>query len=81
MQDRQLYEQVLGIHSPWYVERVELKLDKGKGALRVYLDHQQAQTWRCAECGKDCAFWGLALTLNARVRPVIFGSSAAMKGK
>ena len=40
MQDRQLYEQILGIRSPWYVDRVELKLDKTPGAVRVYLNHQ-----------------------------------------
>ncbi len=38
MQDRQLYEQILGIRSPWYVERVELQLDQGKGTVRVYLE-------------------------------------------
>ncbi|MGE4002435.1 MAG: hypothetical protein AB7I48_19695 [Planctomycetaceae bacterium] len=26
MQDRQLYEQILGIASPWFVERVELNV-------------------------------------------------------
>ena len=30
MQDRKLYEQILGIESPWYVERVELKLECGQ---------------------------------------------------
>ena len=40
MQDRQLYEQILGIHSPWYVDRVELQLDKAPAAVRVYLNHQ-----------------------------------------
>ena len=52
MQDRQLYEQILGIRSPWYVERVELQLDKGKGAVRVYLEHHDQQ-WPCSECGQE----------------------------
>ena len=44
MQDRQLHEQILGIRSPWYVERVELQLVKnGKGAMRAYRDHPTAQ--------------------------------------
>ena len=43
MQDREVYEQILGIRSPWRVERVELKLDKGKGAVRVYLERGQDQ--------------------------------------
>ncbi len=30
MQDRQLYQQILGIESPWVVERVELKLEDGE---------------------------------------------------
>jgi transposase len=57
MQDRQLYEQILGIQSPWYVERVELKLDGGKGAVRVYLEHQQDRSWPCSECGQDCGLY------------------------
>ena len=58
MQDRQLYEQILGIRSPWYVDRVELQLDtNGKGAVRVYLDHQYDQPWLCSECGQECALY------------------------
>jgi hypothetical protein len=29
MQDRQLYEQILGIGAPWHVERVELRFTIG----------------------------------------------------
>ncbi len=57
MQDRQLYEQILGIRSPWYVERVELQLDQGKGAVRVSLEHRQEQRWPCPECGRECALY------------------------
>jgi len=57
MQDLQLYEQILGIQSPWYVERVELKLDGGKGAVRVYLEHQQNRVWPCSECGQECGLY------------------------
>ena len=57
MQDRQLYEYILGISSPWYVERVELKLDKSPGAVRVYLNHQPDATWSCAECGQSCVLY------------------------
>ena len=28
MQDRQLYEQILGISLPWFVDRVDLNLEK-----------------------------------------------------
>ena len=57
MQDRELYEQILGIRSPWYVERVELKLDKGKGAVRIYLEHRQDWLWPCSECGQECPLY------------------------
>lgn len=57
MQDRQLYEQILGISSPWYVERVELKLDERPGAVHVYLEHQPEASWSCAECGQACVLY------------------------
>jgi transposase len=49
MQDRELYRQILGIHAPWFVERVELRL--GEGEVHVYLDHDEMLSWPCAECG------------------------------
>ena len=52
MQDRQLYEQILGITSPWFVEDVELKLDESE--VRVHLSHRQDAVWRCPECGREC---------------------------
>jgi hypothetical protein len=48
MQDREVYEQILGIGSPWYVDRVELQLEKIPAAVRVYLKHRQ-QAWPCPE--------------------------------
>lgn len=57
MQDRQLYEQILGIHSPWYVQRVELQLGEETGRVQVYLEHQPDQQWPCPECGKECAIY------------------------
>lgn len=41
MQDRQLYQQIPGITSPWTVDRVESKPEEN--ALNVYLKH--AETW------------------------------------
>lgn len=52
MQDRQLYEQILGIASPWFVDCVELKLDQGE--VRVYLAHREDAVWCCPECGREC---------------------------
>jgi transposase len=51
MQDRELYRRILGIESPWYVERVDLKLAEGE--VHVYLEHQEVGHWVCSECGAD----------------------------
>lgn len=53
MQDRQLYQQILGISSPWEVASVELKLEAGD--IHVQLSHAADTTWCCAECGKACS--------------------------
>lgn len=52
MQDRQLYQQILGIASPWQVDRVELALEEGE--VRVFLEHDPQTTWCCPECGREC---------------------------
>jgi transposase len=48
MQDRELYRRILGIESPWQVERVELKLEQGE--VHVYLEHGPEAKWLCPEC-------------------------------
>jgi transposase len=55
MQDRQLYAQILGIASPWFVERVELQLQEGE--VHVYLGHESSATWLCPECGRVCGLY------------------------
>ena len=52
MQDRQLYEQILGIRSPWSVEHVELKLEDGE--VHVHLAHREDTAWSCPKCGREC---------------------------
>ena len=52
MQDHELYRRILGIESPWQVERVELKLESGE--VHVYLGHGEVRQWPCPECGKTC---------------------------
>lgn len=52
MQDRQLYQQILGITSPWSVARVELQLAQGE--IQVHLEHDAQACWTCAECGREC---------------------------
>ena len=51
MQDRELYRQILGIQSPWFVEQVELKLTEGE--VHVHLDHDSLAAWPCPECGVE----------------------------
>jgi len=55
MQDRQLYEQILGIQSPWFVDHVELTLEYGQ--VHVHLEHQQHATWHCSQCGRECPLY------------------------
>jgi transposase len=55
MQDRELYRQILGIQSPWFVDRVELKLEAGE--VGVYLEHEFGIEWPCAECGRMCRLY------------------------
>jgi transposase len=52
MQDHQLYEQILGIASPWFVDRVELKLEEGQ--VHVHLAHGDGAEWRCPKCDRTC---------------------------
>jgi transposase len=52
MQDRQLYQQILGITSPWSVGHVELDLKQGE--VRVFVEHADDAAWPCAECGRIC---------------------------
>lgn len=53
MNDTELYRQILGIESPWYVTSVELKL--ADEALYVHLayDDRTAQ-WQCPRCSVVC---------------------------
>jgi transposase len=49
MNDTKLYEQILGLQSPWSVKTVTLKKDEGIIEVQVAC----ADTvWACPECGK-----------------------------
>lgn len=52
MNDRKLYEQILGIESPWHVERVDLRLKEGE--VLIYVEGSSAAEV-CPECGKRWA--------------------------
>lgn len=51
--DRKLYEPILGIPQPWYVEEVALRLDGGEIQVRVH-GTAAVETETCPECGKAC---------------------------
>jgi transposase len=55
VQDHELYRQILGIETPWFVERVELKLTEGE--VHVYLGHSDRKNWPCGECGVGCRLY------------------------
>jgi hypothetical protein len=42
----------LGIKAPWFVGRVELKLDQGE--VHIHLDHREMVNLAYPECGTDC---------------------------
>lgn len=50
MQDRELYQQILGIMSPWRVRDVEL--DMKEGEVVVLLEHDADAKFSCPECGR-----------------------------
>ena len=52
MQDRQLYAEIWEIQTPWFVDRVELKLSHGE--VHVHLGHHEVEQWPCPERGKAC---------------------------
>jgi len=48
MQDRELYQQILGLDSPWSVSGVEL--DAEAGEIRVRVEHPRGAKFCCPEC-------------------------------
>lgn len=53
MRDTEFYEQILGLTSPWSVERVELKVSEGR--VDVFVNHPPELRWRCPQCGAELA--------------------------
>ena len=53
MQDRELYRQILGVESPWKVERLELS--RADGEVHVFLEHDEQVRWPCRQCSAVCA--------------------------
>ncbi len=48
MQDKELYQQILGLSSPWKV--TDADLDLASSEIRVKLDHPRSTKFCCPEC-------------------------------
>jgi transposase len=55
MQDKDLYEQILGIQKPWHVDGVDLRLEPGE--VHIYLSHDEQANWKCPECDQECSLY------------------------
>src|SRR5690606_29082048 len=53
MQDRELYQQILGLQSPWSVSGVEL--DAEAGEVRVRVEHPRGAKFSCPDCDRELA--------------------------
>ncbi len=58
MEDRDLYQAILGLREPWTVERVELK--EAEQSVEVWVAEKAGTTFTCPECGErariyDCS--------------------------
>jgi transposase len=51
MQDKELYDHLLGLNAPWRVEHVEL--DPAAGEIRVHVEHLGGTQFCCPECGRE----------------------------
>jgi len=54
MQDTELYQRILGLESPWKVERV--LLDVKGGSVDIFVEHHE-ETLPCPTCQKACAIY------------------------
>jgi len=55
MKDTELYRQLLGVSSPWSVERVVLNIEDC--AIYVYLNEVPDATWLCPKCGEPASLY------------------------
>ena len=51
MRDRELYQRILGIESPWRVSRVELSMEKQR--VDIWAEHKASAAFSCPECGES----------------------------
>ena len=53
MKDTELYSQILGINSPWFVADIVMKMEEEEIFVHLAYDNLIAQ-WPCPECGAPC---------------------------
>lgn len=64
MEDRSLYEYLLGLKSPWAVARVELDV---KGLrVNVWAEHAKEAGWSCSECALELGLYDHAAARSWR---------------
>jgi len=51
MNDKKLYEKILGVGSPWHV--VDVSMDIAGGSVTIRVEHAKAAHFCCPECGKS----------------------------
>lgn len=54
MRDTDLYAKLLGLESPWKVERVDLRLPDHE--VHIWVEHGK-HAWRCPECNRECQLY------------------------
>lgn len=55
MEDRELYQAILGLSEPWTVERVELK--ESDQAVEVWVGEREGTRFACPECGERSSIY------------------------
>lgn len=58
MRDKELYRHLLGLTSPWRVDRVELNVEEKR--VDVWATHRYLKSWPCPECERPCGLAGHA---------------------
>ncbi len=53
MQDRELYQQILGLRTPWFVGAIQLDVERRR--VEVSVEHPDGTKFDCPECGRSLA--------------------------
>jgi transposase len=64
MQDKELYQVILGLDSPWSVSEVELDIDSGE--IRIHVCHPRGTKFGCPECDRQLPCYDHAEERNWR---------------